>query len=57
MLIDPPPGHRASRWLVALVVVAALIAVVVVLTLAGAETWIAENATARIEEVRGWWTS
>lgn len=57
MLIDSPPGHRAGRYLVALVLVTALLGVVVVLTRAGAEPWIAENATARIEEVRGWWTS
>jgi hypothetical protein len=57
VVIDSPPSHRASRFLVAVLLIAAVLSAIFLLLLAGVDTWLIDNATVYIAKVRGSWTS
>jgi integral membrane sensor domain MASE1 len=57
VVIDSPPGHRASRFLLAALLVGAFLGAIVGLLLAGVDTWFIDNAQIYITEVRASWTS
>jgi hypothetical protein len=55
--IDSPPSHQVSRYVIALLLIAAFSAVIVGLVLAGVDTWATEGGRRIIEEVRTAWQS
>ncbi|UQU64311.1 hypothetical protein COUCH_36035 [Couchioplanes caeruleus] len=57
MPIDSPPSHQVSRYVIALLLIAAFAAVIVGLVLAGVDTSATEGGRRIIEEVRTAWRS
>ena len=57
MLIDSPPSHRVSRFVVALLLMAAFLAAVVGLVTVGMEAGLLESAERIVREVRAAWQS
>jgi hypothetical protein len=55
VLIDSPPSYRASRFLVALLLVAVFLAAIAGLLLADLDTWLIDGAKQYIAEVRAAW--